>query len=144
MHLACPACGSTNRVPDERLSDQPVCGKCKAPLMAAEPAALDDGSLPGFLARTGLPVVVDFWAQWCAPCKMIAPHFANAARQMPQVRFVKVDTDACPEASARHGIRSIPTMILFDQGREVKRMSGAMSATDLSAWIRRHAPASVA
>ena len=141
MLLVCPACASTNRVPDERLADQPVCGKCKAPLTAAEPFALDDASLPGFLARTGLPVAVDFWAAWCGPCKMMAPHFATAARQMPMVRFAKVDTDACPEASARYVIRSIPTLILFDQGREVARVSGAMGAGELVAWIKRHAPA---
>lgn len=136
MNLVCPTCGTTNRVPDERLRDQPVCGRCKAALMTTQPIDLDDDRLPGYIAGTGLPVLVDFWADWCAPCKLMAPHFATAAAQLPQVRFVKVDTEANPEASARSQIRSIPTLILYQGGRETARQSGALTAADLLQWVQ--------
>ena len=140
MHLVCPACGTTNRIPDERLRDAPVCGRCGAALMAAEPVALSDAALPKFIAGTELPVLADFWAAWCGPCKAMAPTFAAVARQMPEVRFVKVDSDAAPAASARYNIRSIPTLILFKGGAELARLSGAVPAAQLAAWIRQHVP----
>lgn len=136
MNIVCPACGATNRVPDERLNDAPVCGRCKGALMATHPVELDDAHLSGFIAGTGLPVLVDFWAEWCGPCKMMAPHFAQAAVQLPLVRFVKVDTEANPQASALNQIRSIPTLILYRGGKEVARQSGAMPAGELVAWVQ--------
>ena len=136
MQLVCPACGAKNRVPDARLREDPHCGRCKAALMAPAPVALDDRSFGPFVEGTELPVVVDYWADWCGPCKMMAPQFAAAAAQLPEVRFAKVDTESSPQASVRHRIRSIPTLVLFKGGQEVARRSGALPASEIVSWVR--------
>jgi thioredoxin 2 len=135
MNLVCPHCGAKNRVPDERLHDAPNCGACHEALMPAAPVSVRGAALPKFVAGTDLPVVVDFWAQWCGPCKTMAPEFAKAAAQRRDVRFAKVDTEDGPEALAPYGIRSIPTMALFRGGREIARVSGAMPAARIVGWI---------
>ena len=136
MLLVCPKCGVKNRVLPDKLDHELACGRCGQDIMAAEPLEMNDERLPAFLAGTELPVVADFWADWCGPCKMMAPQFVIAARQMPKVRFAKVDTEACPMASARYAIRSIPTLILFDRGQEKSRLSGALSSSELQRWIQ--------
>lgn len=136
MQLVCPNCLTKNRVPDERLQDSPVCGKCGESLMPPEPIKLDDASFSRFIEGSDLPVVVDFWADWCGPCKMMAPQFSAAAQKMRTLRFAKVDTEASPQASVRFRIRSIPTMVLFKGGQEIARTSGAMSASEIERWVQ--------
>jgi thioredoxin 2 len=135
MNHDCPHCATRNRVPDDRLGDAPQCGACHQALLTAAPVPIRGAELPHFVAGTDLPVVVDFWAEWCGPCKRMAPEFAHAAAQRPDVHFIKVDTEDGPEAAARYNIRSIPTMALFRGGREIARVSGAMPSSQLLSWI---------
>lgn len=135
--VVCPHCHAPNRVPAARLVDGATCGKCKQKLFTASPLELTGRSFDSHIGRSDLPIVVDFWAPWCAPCRAMAPAFAQAAHQLePTCRLAKVNTEAEQALAARFGIRSIPTLAIFRHGRELARQSGAMDAASLSRWIR--------
>jgi thioredoxin 2 len=136
VHVPCWNCFAVNRVARGRSADRPSCGRCKSALFSEAPIALDDASFDRYVQRSGVPVVVDFWAEWCGPCKMMAPQFAFAARAgSGRALFAKVDTEAAPRVAGRHGIRSIPTLIAFREGRELARQSGALSSQHILSWI---------
>jgi len=136
--VVCPHCPAVNRIPDARLADKPRCGKCGKALFTGHPLELTGASFDRHLQRSELPLVVDFWAEWCGPCKMMAPAFAQAAGQLePRVRLAKVDTEAQQAIAARYNIRSIPTLVLFRGGREIARQAGAMSANAIVQWVER-------
>ena len=127
IQLPCPHCGATNRLPAERIDDSPSCGKCGQPLIDGQPIDLNDANFDAVVDETKLPVLVDFWAAWCGPCQMMAPAFKQAAAQLKgRALLVKVNSDESPELSRRYGIRSIPTLVKFANGREMGRQSGAV------------------
>lgn len=135
--LPCAACGAMNRVPAARLAEHPACGRCKAPLLAGEPILLDAHSFAGVVQRGDMPVLVDFFASWCGPCRTMAPAFDAAAAELAdEVRFAKIDIDAAPDIARRFGIQSVPTLVRFEGGRETARMAGALPGQQIRALAR--------
>jgi thioredoxin 2 len=142
VKLTCPTCGQANRVPLARLSEGPKCATCGTLLADGKVAELDAATHDKITRGDGLPVLVDYWAPWCGPCKMMAPEFAKAAKVLaPKARLMKLNTEDYPEISARAGIRGIPALILYRGGREIARLAGARPAADIQAFVRQHIPA---
>jgi thioredoxin 2 len=135
FHVACARCGATNRVPAVRLGDDPSCGRCGSPLLDGHPIELNDSNFDAVAKATDLPLVVDFWAPWCGPCRQMAPQFEQAARTLKgRALLAKVNSDEAPGLSARFGIRSIPTLVRLSRGTEVGRRSGALPAVQIVAF----------
>lgn len=142
LHVVCPHCRTVNRLRTARLDDRPNCGRCRKPVFEGRPLALTAADFDLFVGRGDIPLVVDFWAPWCGPCRMMAPAFEQAAALLePRFRLGKVNTEEEQALAARFGIRSIPTLIIFRQGREVARQAGAISAQEIVRWVRDHRPA---
>ena len=137
LHVVCPHCNTTNRVRQADLGKSPDCGQCHKRLFTGHPVELDESAFERHVQRSQIPLLVDFWAPWCGPCRMMAPAFEQAAAQLePHVRLVKVNTDEAQVLGAKMGIRSIPTVALFADGKEVARQAGAMGAADIVRWAR--------
>lgn len=135
MQVVCPACGDQSRISAARAGADPSCRRCGEALLPAAPVDMDDQRLEHYLRHTDMPVLIDFWAPWCAPCGQMAPHLVQAAAGMPAVRFVKVNTDTAPVSAIRWAIRGIPNLILTRRGRELARVKGSMSAAQLADWV---------
>jgi len=135
----CPSCSGLNNVPEAKLTDNPKCGKCKNPIYTAQPINMTGMQLTRAIEKTDELLVVDFWATWCGPCQQFAPTFKQAASQLePKARFIKIETEAEQAISAKYSIRSIPTLVMFKNGKEIDRVSGALSAPDFTNWVNQH------
>lgn len=138
MILVCPSCSAKNRVPEDKLAENPACGQCHQALLPAEPIELNEQNFSQFITNSDLPVFIDLWADWCGPCKMMAPHFAQVAKNNPQVIFAKINTETSPRLSAAFNVRSIPTLVLMNKTDEVARISGALRSSELQQWLDQH------
>jgi thioredoxin 2 len=140
LHVVCPYCQTINRLATARLGDKPSCGRCRKPLFEGHPIALTAADFDLFASRSDIPLVVDFWAPWCGPCRMMAPAFEQAAALLePRFRRAKVNTEQENSLAARFAIGSIPTLVIFRQGREAARQSGAMGTHDIVRWVQGNA-----
>lgn len=139
MIIACPHCGGLNRISDEKLNQNPTCGKCQSALFSGKPIEMNSEQFNRVMEKTDLPMIVDFWATWCGPCQSFAPTFSAAAKQLePYARLVKVNTETEQAIAAKYNIRSIPTLAIFKNGQEVTRMSGAMNLNQFIEWSKNH------
>jgi thioredoxin 2 len=137
--VVCPHCVSVNRIPSERLGDKPLCGKCGKQIFTAKPVELNDSTFQKQIANSEIPVLVDFWAEWCGPCKMMAPAFEKAAAALePKVRLAKLNTENEQQTAQKFNIRSIPTLVMFKDGQEVARQAGAMMGGQIEQWVNQH------
>ena len=138
MIIVCPSCGAKNRVPEEKLSAQPTCGQCHQALIPLAPIELNEQNFSNFVSNSDLPIIIDLWAEWCGPCKMMAPHFAQVAAHNPKVIFAKINTEESPRLSSAFNVRSIPTLVLMNKTHEIARISGALRSTELQQWLDQH------
>jgi thioredoxin 2 len=138
MIIVCPSCSAKNRVPEDKLQAQPSCGQCQSTLVPLEPIELNEQNFSQFITGSDLPILIDLWADWCGPCKMMAPHFAHVAKSYPNVVFGKIDTEANPRLSSAFNVRSIPTLVLMNKTTEIARISGALRSSELQQWLDQH------